>query len=171
MKQQQRDDILAAIPAMVADRVIGADPAELEAGDTTAAVYAYAHEALCTEGLPEFGSPEWVVLADDDPRKTHAVTLAALAHLVDQAVSASEQVEASHDVAEAMGTLGVKPRPRDTHAALQRRRRSLMEKPAQPAQTAAAIAAQVRFSWASFERQLARTTRTETITARTDKAA
>ena len=158
MTKQKRTDIVATIRAMVTGRIIGSDPAELEGGDTTAAVYAYTYEALSAGGLPEFGSPEWVVLADDDPRKTHAVTLAALAHLNQQAADATAHVEASHDVAAGMNMLGVKPRPRDTHEALQRRRTSLLEK---PAQTAAAIAAAARFSWGSFERQLARDTHTD----------
>ena len=156
MATTKRADIIEDIRELVAGFVAGADPSELQPGDTTAAVYAYTHQALHAEELPQFGTPEWAVLADDDPRKTHAVTLAALAHLNQQAAEATGHIQTSNDVRDAMREHGVTAAP--GHAEIVRRRALALE--ATPARTPEQIAAQTRYSWESFERQLARDTGT-----------
>lgn len=163
MGKTPRTDIITEIRELVAGFIIGADPSELQAGDTAAAVYAYTHQALHTERLHEFGTPEWVVLADDDPRKTHAVTLAALAYLNQQAATAAAHVQTSEDVRNGMREHGVTVGP--GHAEIVRRRTVALD--AAPADTAAQIMAKARYSWASFERQLARDTHTDTHIAAT----
>lgn len=85
--------------------------------------------------IPEVGSPEWVSLPANDPRKTGAVAMAAvqrvraIAGIEDRARFEVEQMQvqwsaaqkqASLDVGAAMRDLGIKPGP--SHAELQRRR-------------------------------------------------
>ena len=57
------------------DGVIGPD---LDS-DTQAAVLHAVSRSLAAGALPEFGSPEWVSLPVDDPRRAHACVRAALA--------------------------------------------------------------------------------------------
>jgi hypothetical protein len=47
--------------------------------DTLAAVHRFVSVALTAGSVPEFGSPEWVELATDDPARGYATTRAALA--------------------------------------------------------------------------------------------